>query len=446
MIKNVAFVSLGCSKNLVDSEQMAYLLKDAGFNLVAAADQADAVIVNTCGFIDSAKAEAIENILELCEIKKEKESRLKTVLVAGCLAELEGGAIMEEIPEVDGVLGCSAFAEVARALEKASDGCRPVIKGSKNAYFPECGRVLSTPPETAYVKICEGCNNVCAYCLIPSIRGPVRSRSEDDIVAECEHLCEEGVKELIIIAQDITKYGIDFDGESHLVPLLRRLCGLPVSWIRLHYMNPDGVSDELLELVRTEDRIVKYLDIPVQHINDRQLKAMNRHYEKADVVRLFEKIRREIPEAVLRTSLIVGFPGESETEFEELCGFLREFKLEKVGVFTFSPQEGTPAAAMNERPDPEVAARRAELISYLQEDITEKRNAELTGKTIEVLVEGYDRYAEIWYGRSFAESPEVDGKIFFYADKRAGLDGRFIRVKIESVEDGEPIGVLEESI
>lgn len=444
MAKKVAFVSLGCSKNLVDSERMAFILREAGYELVGDVNAADVAVVNTCGFIDTAKAEAIENILALGGLKKKKGSRLKTLLVAGCLAELEGKAIMAEMPEVDGVVGCSATGEVLKALEAAEHGARPVVLGAKDAYPGECGRVLSTRPESAYVKIGEGCDNRCAYCLIPTIRGPARSRKEEDILAECQSLCAAGVKELIIVAQDITKYGVDLYGQSRLVPLLKRLCELDVEWIRLHYANPDGVTDELLELVKTEQKIVKYLDIPIQHVNDGILKAMNRRYTKADIIRLFDKIRREIPGAVVRTSLIVGFPGEGEAEFEELCGFLRAYRLEKVGVFTFSPQEGTPAVGLDNRPEPEAAVRRAELISHIQENVTERVNAALIGKTVKVLVEGYDGGAGMWYGRSYAESPDVDGKIWLRAGKNAPISGKFVRVRIESAEDGEPAGIWEQ--
>jgi ribosomal protein S12 methylthiotransferase len=347
MAEKIGLVSLGCSKNLVDSEQMLYLLDEAGFELTTDLDEADGVIVNTCGFIDEAKQEAIDNILELCEIKNEKDSRLRAVIVTGCLPERYREEIYTEIPEVDAVLGCSALSEIVAAVRGALDGTKPMLFGEKNAPATEIGRVPTTPPFYAYVKISEGCNNDCAYCTIPSIRGTLRSRKEEDIVSECRALAEGGAKELLIIAQDITKYGLDLYGEPRLVPLLKKLCEIDgVSWIRLHYANPDGVTDEFLELIASEEKILKYLDIPIQHISDSVLRKMNRHYDGAFVRELFKKIRKKLPDAVIRTSIIVGHPGEGEQEFSELCEFLRETEIERAGVFTFSPQENTPSAAM----------------------------------------------------------------------------------------------------
>lgn len=441
MAEKIGLVSLGCSKNLVDSEQMLYLLDEAGFELTTDLDEADGVIVNTCGFIDEAKQEAIDNILELCEIKKEKESRLRAVVVTGCLPERYREEIYTEIPEVDAVLGCSALGEIVSAVRGALDGTKPMFFGEKNAPVREIGRIPTTPPFYAYVKLSEGCDNNCAYCTIPSIRGRLRSRKEEDIVAECRALAEGGAKELLIVAQDTTKYGIDLYGEPRLVSLLKKLCEIDgVSWIRLHYANPDGVTDALLDLIASEDKILKYLDIPIQHIDDGVLRKMNRHYDGDFVRELFKKIRKKLPDAVIRTSIIVGHPGEGEKEFSELCAFLREAKIERAGVFSFSPQENTPSAEMEGTVPDEIKTERADKVREIQYGIMDDYEKKQIGKTITVLCEDLDRIAEIWYGRSFADSPDVDGKVFFHAGSGKIKPGDFVNVKIDELMDGDLLG------
>lgn len=441
MSKNIGLVSLGCSKNLVDSEQMLFLLDQAGFTLTADLDEADAVVVNTCGFIDDAKSEAIENILELCEIKREKDSRLKAVVVTGCLSERYREQLYEELPEIDAVLGCSAHTQIVEAVEAALGGRRPLIFGEKDAPVAEIGRIPCMPPHTAYVKIAEGCDNRCSYCTIPSIRGPLRSRREEDILDECLSLAADGAVELIIIAQDITKYGLDLYGEPRLPGLLRKICAIEsVRWVRLHYANPDGISGELIDVIAENEKILRYLDIPIQHIDTELLSAMNRHYTGEDVVRLFETLRRRLPGLVLRTSLIVGFPGETEEKFEALCTFLRAAKIERAGVFAFSPQEGTDAAALPGQVDEDERQRRASLVTLLQGEIMDAYNEALAGKTLEVLCEGYDRLSEVWFGRSFADSPEIDGKVFFTAEKGSVRDGQLCLVAVDELVDGEPVG------
>ncbi len=441
MSEKIGLVSLGCSKNLVDSEQMLYLLDEAGYSLTTDLDEADAVIVNTCGFIDDAKSEAIENILELCEIKRDKQSRLKAIVVTGCLSERYREQLYEELPEIDAVLGCSAHVQIVEALKAALAGEKPLLFGEKDAPVAEVGRISCMPLYTAYVKIAEGCDNRCSYCTIPSIRGPLRSRREEDILAECRTLAENGAVELIIIAQDTAKYGIDLYGEARLPSLLQKICAIDsVRWVRLHYANPDGISDELIDVIAANEKIVRYLDIPIQHIDDALLAAMNRHYESDDVRRLFVKLRKRLPGVVLRTSLIAGFPGETEEKFEELCTFLREARIERAGVFAFSPQEGTPAAELPSQVDDEEKERRVSLITMLQGEIMDAYNESLVGQTLDILCEGYDRLSEVWFGRSFADSPDVDGKVFFTAKKGEAAEGRFCRVQIDELLDGEPLG------
>ncbi len=441
MSTNIGLVSLGCSKNLVDSEQMLFLLDEAGYQLTADLDEADAVLVNTCGFIDDAKSEAIENILELCEIKKDKNSRLKAIVVTGCLSERYREQLYAELPEIDAIVGCSAHTQIAAAVQAARAGQKPLFFGEKDAPVAEVGRIPCMPTYSAYVRLSEGCDNRCAYCTIPSIRGPHRSRREEEVLAECQKLADDGAKELIIIAQDTTKFGTDLCGKSLLPDLLRKICAIDgVKWVRLHYANPDGITDELIDAIAENEKILRYLDIPIQHINTRILTAMNRHYTGEYVRELFAKLRARLPGLVLRTSLIVGFPGETVEDFEELCTFLREAKIERAGVFAFSPQEGTPAAEMDDQVDDEEKQRRVSLVTMLQGEIMDAYGEGLKGQTLEVLCEGYDRLSEVWFGRSYADSPDIDGKIFFKAAKGLAGEGQFCRVKITELMDGEPVG------
>lgn len=436
MDRTISLISLGCAKNLVNSEQMLYLLIEAGFTPVPDPDGADAVIINTCGFIDAAKSEAIDTVLEMAELKK--SGRLGKIIVTGCLTERYQYTVMQELPEIDAVLGVGSFGDIVETVNKAFDGESVSRFGDKNAPVEETPRVISTGPSWAYLRIAEGCNNFCAFCAIPYIRGRYRSRDMENILDEARELAEHGVKELIVIAQDITRYGTDIYGKRSLAELCRKLSEIDgIEWIRLHYLYPDQFDDELIDEIASNSKIVKYLDIPIQHINNSILKAMNRRGTGDDIRKLFAELRRRIPDVVLRTSLISGLPGEGETEFEELCCFLKEAKIERVGVFPFSPEEGTPAAKMP-HVDYEVAHRRADLIMELQASVMDEFNASLVGKTLEVLCLDYDENEQMWLGRSCYDSPDIDGLVFFEGN---GGEGKILDVTITAVsEDGNLIG------
>ncbi len=441
MAEKVGMVSLGCAKNLVNGEQMLWLLREAGYELVSDLAETEVLIVNTCAFIDSAKQEAIDTILEFAELKK--EGKLKKLLVTGCLSQRYREEILRELPEVDGVLGTGSYDEIVPAVAAALAGETPELFGDISGPVSEAGRVVSSGPGWAYLRIAEGCDNRCSYCVIPSIRGRYRSRPMENVLREAEALAKDGVKELIVVAQDITRYGTDLYGKPRLAELARALAKLPgIHWIRLHYLYPDLIDDELIDTVAAEPKVVKYLDIPIQHINDGILKKMNRRGTGAEIEALLTKLRRRIPGLVLRTSLITGLPGEGEAEFEELCAFLRRMKLERAGVFAYSPEEGTPAYNM-ERPDEETAAHRAELAVDIQSEIMDEFNAARMGTVLEVLAEGYDRIAECWYGRSYADSPEVDGKVFFTGGRPRA--GEFINVRITDTLEGDLVGQAEEA-
>ncbi|MBR3059555.1 MAG: 30S ribosomal protein S12 methylthiotransferase RimO [Oscillospiraceae bacterium] len=438
MIKTVGLISLGCAKNLINSEQMLCLLSEAGYGITSDPAEADALIINTCAFIDSAKSEAIDNILECAELKK--TGKLKTLLVAGCLPQRYKEELLRELPEVDGILGTGAFDEVVAALEQADAGEKPLLLGDLNAPVSEAGRIVSTGPGWAYLKIAEGCDNRCAFCVIPSIRGRYRSRPMERILEEAKGLAAGGVKELLVVAQDITRYGLDLYGRPRLAELVRELCRIDgIHWIRLHYLYPDLIDDELIRTVAEEEKVVKYLDIPIQHINDGILKRMNRRGSGAELEALLTRLRERIPGLVIRTSLITGLPGEGVEEFGQLCDFLRRAKLERAGVFPYSPEEGTPACSM-ERPDTETAERRCDLITELQSRIMDEFNESRLGTVQEVLAEGFDVVAECWYGRSYADSPDVDGKVFFTG--KNVQPGSFVRVRINEVLDGDLVGEL----
>ena len=439
MDKSFALISLGCAKNLVNSEQMLYLMSEAGYTLVPEADGADLVIVNTCGFIDAAKSEAIDTILEMAELKK--AGRLGGLIVTGCLSERYRDSISEELPEIDTVLGVGSFGSIVEAADAVMEGRRLSLFGDGSAPIDEIPRVVSTGPGWAYLRIAEGCNNFCAFCAIPFIRGRYRSRRMEDIVEEARDLAAHGVKELIVIAQDITRYGTDLYGKRSLAALCRELAKIEgVEWIRLHYLYPDQFDDELIDELAANDKIVKYLDIPIQHINDGILKAMNRRGTGGEIRALFKTLRERIPGLVLRTSLIAGLPGEGEAEFEELCEFLREARIERVGVFPFSPEEGTPAAKMP-HVDAEEAQRRADIILELQAPIMDEFCAGFVGRTLRVLCEGVDDETGLNTGRSYADSPDIDGQVLFSG---SAAEGEMVNVLIKSAEDGILFGEVEE--
>ena len=437
----IAFVSLGCAKNLVNTEQMMALCRRAGHTVTGDPDGADVAVLNTCGFIESAKSEAIENILELAELKK--AGRLKKLLVTGCLSQRYPDDIRTELPEVDGMLGTGSYTDVAAAVEELMAGEKAEHFGNIHRTFEDGERLVTTPPYTAYLKIAEGCSNGCAFCIIPKLRGRYRSRSMEALLAEARQLADSGVKELIVIAQDITRYGMDLEEPTSLAGLLKELCKLDFHWIRLHYLYPEVITDELIDTIAREKKIVHYLDIPIQHCNDGILKAMRRRNTRAELEDLFDRLRRAIPDLVVRTSLICGLPGEGEAEFEELCQFLREQKLQRVGVFQFSPEEGTLAAAMEDQVDPETAARRVELVVDLQSRIMDEYNEARLGTVMEVLCEGFDAQAGCFAGRTYADSAEIDGRVLFTA-AGAVPAGSFVNVRITGVSDGELTGEIEE--
>ena len=441
MGKRIGMISLGCAKNQVNAEQMMYLLQQAGYELLSGVEGADVVIINTCGFIDSAKSEAIDNILAMGALKE--EGIIGKILVTGCLSQRYQEEILQEMPEVDGVLGTGCYDDIVSAVEALLADQTVCRFDDINAALTETGRVLTTPAYYAYLKIAEGCDNRCSYCVIPSLRGRYRSRSLEDCLYEARMLAEDGVKELIVVAQDTSRYGIDRYGERKLPELLRELCKIEkLHWIRVHYLYPDEMTDELIDVIASEPKIVKYMDIPIQHVNDHILKRMNRRGTRAELDELFARLREKIPGVVIRTSLITGLPGEGEAEFDELCDWLRAHKLERVGAFAFSPEEGTAAAKM-EHPDEETAAHRAEIVSELQSRIMDEYNDARVGTVMEVLCEGYDPETEQYFGRTYADSPDIDGRVCFDS-KITVHTGSFVSVKITGVCDGDLIGACEE--
>jgi len=440
---NIGFISLGCAKNQVDCERMMYRVQEAGYTVCGEVAGCDVVVINTCGFIDSAKAEAIDYILSTAGLKA--EGYVGKILVTGCLSQRYQEEIMNEMPEVDGVLGTGSYTQIVPAIEALLEGNSVADFGSIDAPEEETGRILTTPEHYAFLKIAEGCDNRCAYCIIPYLRGKFRSRSLDDVMYEARLLVDSGVKELIVVAQDTSRYGTDLPGNKRLLPeLLRQLCTIEdLHWVRVHYVYPDEIDDEFIEVMATEPKIVKYLDIPIQHCNSKILKLMNRRGDRQFLENLFAKLRSRIPDLVVRTSLITGLPGEGEEEFEELCKFLREQRLERVGAFAFSPEEGTPAAEM-EFVDNEVAQKRAEIIEMIQSGIMDDYNAAMIGRELEILVEGFDEEFEQYFGRSYADSPDIDGRVWIACDEPL-REGEFVKVCIDSCIDGDLAGyVLED--
>ena len=440
---NIGFISLGCAKNQVDCERMMYRVQEAGHTVKADIVGSDVVVINTCGFIDSAKSEAIDFILQTAELKK--EGLVGKILVTGCLSQRYQQMILEEMPEVDGLLGTGSYTEIVPAIEALLEKDEVLTDfGSIDAPEQETGRVLTTPEHYAFIKIAEGCDNRCAYCIIPYLRGRFRSRQMDDVLYEARLLAASGVKELIVVAQDTSRYGTDLPGNKRLLPeLLRELCKIEeLKWIRVHYVYPDEIDDDFIEVMATEPKIVKYLDIPIQHCNSKILKLMNRRGDGQFLRELFAKLRARIPGLVIRTSLITGLPGEGEAEFEELCQFLRELRLERVGAFAFSPEEGTPAAEM-EFVDNEIALKRAETIEMIQSAIMDDWCSSFIGRTMEVLVDGYDEEQEQFFGRSYADSPDIDGRVWI-ASEEPLREGDFVTVTIDGCIEGDLSGYITE--
>lgn len=429
---NVGLISLGCPKNQVASEQMLYRLREAGHTIVTDETQADAIIINTCGFIEDAKQEAINTILETAGLKE--SAKLQKLIVTGCLAQLFTDQIRQELPEVDAVVGVGSYDEIVSVLEETFAGGNPCLIGPNNGALCETPRVVSTGENWAYLLIAEGCDNRCSYCVIPKIRGPFRSRPMEAILGEAQSLAAAGYKEIILVAQDLTHYGFDLYGKRRLADLCRELCKIDgIAWLRLHYLYPHELDDELIEVIAAQDKIVKYLDIPIQHINDLILKKMARRDRGAEIRALFSKLRQRIPGVVLRTSLITGLPYEGEAEFEELCAFLRETKIERAGVFPFSPEEGTPAAAMP-HVDEDTARQRAQQVMELQSGIMDQWEASLVGRVIPAICEARDKKRRVWVGRAYFDSPGIDGRMAFTGDC---APGDIVNVRVISAEDGE---------
>lgn len=438
----IGFISLGCAKNQVDCERMMYRVADAGFEVCSGIAGCDVVVINTCGFIDSAKSEAIDYILQTAALKA--DGQVGKILVTGCLSQRYQQEILKEMPEVDGVLGTGSYTQVVPAIEALLNGEKVSDFGSIDAPEEEIGRILTTPEHYAYLKIAEGCDNRCAYCIIPYLRGKFRSRQMDDVLYEARILADSGVKELIVVAQDTSRYGTDLPGNRRLLPeLLRELCKIDgFHWIRLHYVYPDEIDDALIDVMASEPKIVKYLDIPIQHCNSKILKLMNRRGDGKFLKELFSKLRSRIPELVLRTSVITGLPGEGEDEFSELCEFLKELRLERVGAFAFSPEEGTPAAEMN-YPENSVALARAEMVETIQSAIMDEYSSQMIGKNIEVLVDGYDEELGQYFGRTYADSPDIDGRVWL-ASQDDLSEGTFVNVQIDGIIDGDLSGFVLE--
>ena len=442
---NIGFISLGCAKNQVDCERMMYRVQEAGHTVQADVVGADVVIINTCGFIDSAKSEAIDFILQMAGLKQ--EGLVGKILVTGCLSQRYQQQILDEMPEVDGVLGTGSYTEVVAAVDRLLGGETVFDFGSIDAPEEETGRILTTPEHYAYIKIAEGCDNRCSYCIIPYLRGKFRSRPMDDVLYEARLLAANGVKELIVVAQDTSRYGTDLNGGKSLLPeLLRQICAIDgFDWVRVHYVYPDEIDDKFIDVMASEPKILKYLDIPIQHCNDKILKLMNRRGNGAFLRDLFAKLRSRIPGLVLRTSVITGLPGEGEEEFAELCEFLKEQRLERVGAFPFSPEEGTPAAQM-EFPDAEIAQQRAQMVENIQSRIMDDYNESMIGREVQVLVDGFDEEYEQFFGRTYADSPEIDGRVWI-ASEESLVEGEFVTVYIDGVVDGELSGyIVEESL
>lgn len=438
LMYKISMISLGCPKNQVDAEMMLYSLKQAGFEIGVAEADADAIIINTCGFIEEAKSEAIENILEAAQYKK--DGKCKAIIVTGCLAERYKDDVTAEIPEVDVCVGIGSNGDIANIVKHAIEGGAENTYGAKDLLDLNGTRILGGMPFTAYLKIADGCDNCCTYCVIPKIRGRMRSRKIEDCVAEAKRLAKGGVRELIVVAQDTTAYGSDIYGESKLCELLEQLCKIDeLKWIRTLYTYPERITDELLNLISKEEKLVKYLDIPIQHVNGDILKRMNRRGDSESLAALIKKIRAAVPGITLRTTLITGFPGESEEQFAELHDFVKQAKFEHLGCFTYSAEEGTIAAEFTDQIPEQVKRDRADCIMESQIDIAAEKNREKIDTVQTVLVEGWDDYIKCYFGRSEADAPDIDGKVFFMAHSPLVI-GDFVKVKINDTIEYDLLG------
>ncbi len=427
MFKKISLTSLGCSKNLVDSEYMLGILSANGYEITDE-EEADVIIVNTCTFIEAAQTEAIECILELAEYKKQN---CKALVVTGCLAQRYKEQILSEIPEVDAVIGTNEYKYIAEVVKSLESDTGIVRCGDKYSSDEGLSRKRTTPAYTAFLKIAEGCDNCCTYCVIPSIRGRYRSRKMEDILDEAKTMAEEGVKEVVVIAQDTTRYGKDIYGEYKLAELLKELCKISgIEWVRVHYCYPELMSDEIIKVFKEEEKICNYFDIPIQHASDSVLKRMGRRTNREQITNLISRIRAEIPDAVIRTSIIAGFPGETEEDFEILCDFVKEIKFERLGVFAYSREEDTPAYNLPNQIDEEEKENRREALMLIQAEIAEEKSAEKIGTTVRVLVEDRDEIIKSYFGRTYGDSEEVDGKVFFKSDRKIEA-GEFVDVLVE---------------
>ncbi len=443
MTYKVGMISLGCAKNRVDAEMMLFNLRQAGYQIIEEASMADVAIINTCGFIESAKQESIDEILELAQLKK--EGKIKAIVVTGCLSERYQEQIMKELYEVDAVVGLGANGDIANIITKC-------IEGNKVESFPDKllmpldgARIQSTPFHYAYLKVADGCDNCCTYCAIPLIRGKFRSRKMEDLIEDAKKLADNGVTELLLIAQDTTRYGEDIYGKLMLPKLLKEICKIDkIKWIRVLYCYPDRVTDELLDVMAQEEKILNYIDLPLQHCSGKILKSMNRSGNKDSLKLLVDKIRTKLPDVVIRTTFITGFPNETTEDFDELSEFVEEVKFERLGCFAYSREEDTKAADFENQIEEEIKQKRQDIIMQQQQYIMEKYEATLKDKIIEVVVEGYDKYASCYVGRSRADAPEVDGKVFFNAlDKKIKI-GDYVNVLVDDFIDCDPIGTLVE--
>ena len=442
MAYQIGMISLGCPKNQVDAERMLALIDEAGHSIVDYVDGCDVVIINTCGFIDDAKKEAIENILDTVELKK--EGLVSKIIVTGCLAQRHKEEIAKEIPEVDAVIGIGADGDILKIIDEVMTSDEIIEKFPPQSELPLDGqRILTTPEHWAYLKIADGCSNRCTYCTIPSIRGDMRSRTMENICDEAKQLAEIGVKEIILIAQDTTSYGLDLYGELKLPELLDRLCEIDgIEWIRLLYCYPDKITDELIATIKAQDKVVNYIDLPLQHANDRILKAMNRRGTNEEIRNTIAKLRAAIPDVVIRTTFIVGFPGEDDEAFEDLAVFVNELEFDRLGCFSFSPQEGTPAYDMPDQLEEDVKIRRGEIIMGDQLQITEEKNNAKIGKTYKTIVEEYDPYSDSYVGRTYMDAPEIDGLVRFTCSDELEV-GDFVDVRIFDVDEYDLLGEVE---
>lgn len=437
-MNKIGMISLGCPKNQVDAEMLLSSLCDEGFEIVAEAEEADVVIINTCGFIDDAKKEAIDNILYAAELKN--QGIIKGIVVTGCLAERYKNEVMDEIPEVDACIGIGANGKIAEV-------CKEVLAGGKCSLYPskydldlDGSRLLTTPSHWAYIKIAEGCSNCCTYCAIPSIRGKFRSRKMESIIEEAKNLADGGIKELIVVAQDTTRYGIDLYGEYKLAELLRELCKIDgIEWIRILYCYPECMTDELIDTIASEKKICNYIDLPLQHADKDILHAMNRKGSKEELTALISKIREKIPDVVFRTTFITGFPGESEENFETLAEFIANIKFDRLGCFAYSPEEGTIAAKMDNQIDEEIKIHRSEIIMQQQYEIFSKKQESRIGSIMTVIVDGFDENNLLYMGRTYMDSPEIDTNVIISTEDELER-GQFVEVKIIAVDDCDLVG------